>query len=1334
MSADPPLLGSRRPSTSSGTPRNLSSPNSPLLHQPPTQPLPPLPPGAVHNHPHRPSLGHIARSLSSSHRTLASASDFDSPRIPYLQHPADSPDDGSLMLKDDDEVDGSANGGPSGSSLAAGSSGFTGSQPGNSQLLQHSSSTPRKTSGGSVTGSVPNPHVMQHHPSQSNSLKTMNSQSSLAGLPTRTTRHNQVVGDMTPRSSSRAASRQPSGNGPSPSNGAGAATGNGTLAAGNTKGTGAIDKDKEKDATNGTTGEREKGNPTPKPSKDSQQASSRVAKEKTSGNPSQLGHHQRIKFRHTPHLPHYEAERVPAAMMHWSKAPVHGALPTRSMRAHTVTMVDHMAWVFGGCDDRGCWRDVWCFDIETFQWSHPEMLGELPPPCRAHTATLVDRKIYVFGGGEGPTYYNDLYILDTVSHRWHKPNIPAPHPLPRRAHTAVLYRDTIYIFGGGNGHRALNDVWALDVSVGPDKLRWEQIHAHGQKPGARGYHTANLVGEVMVVLGGSDGRECFQDVWVLDLEKLVWREVKPDKTYRRLSHSSTQVGSYLFVMGGHDGNKYSHELLLFNLVTLQFEPRQTQGRPPSSRGYHVTTLADSRLWVFGGFDGHIVFDDVWVLDLAAAAYLPQVTSFGIFVDGRLPFPSFLHTQPLIELPLLTPVPDFDMGRAEVTRHRAHNAREASMPYSKRSFDPDPSPAAEEMYTMPDPPPFRVNIPANRGNFSGQLNLLPENSDTTYSLEPDEYGSYPGFPSVAEYEEIQDMYLQGLSARKQEKALITQSMYDAIHAVLRDPSNTEIGSPQFRYWVRKMFVLACFQGEYTVTHEDKPVASKEQIYQILVHCHGECYHGGRDKTCNQIKQYYSWIPKEIVAQFVKACPTCVLKRSNNPRKFVAMLRDIGGNNTAVTEDAYAGYLSSPGRPRIVPPSSQRFGKLDKMNVSPSRIEGSSNDGLREAVSFSVPGAGSELDQAWPVAQMSAQSTAHGGNYSVNDARLDHLRVANLSVPTFDNAHWHPALPPSVHVTDQGVTYTMGHSMSAPGAPQTTPTRPPLSSRSTTPSYDPYGFPNTFASRTHPSLEAGPLHHAFDIAKNGSLIREGEDQRDVIPAYGSQEIKVEVFAVDVKDQGQGTGDYSNRSPESTFSTPTRPPGSAHRRPAAPAPLNLFSSNFSNYRGAPSLLSASTSVGGYASAPASATGQVFPGDEMSVALSSVPLSAASTSFASQLDKLSLDLTASYDENCGLDLLSAASLAHHAASLPQQLPAVQTVEDDKSPVESESGFTGHQSLIDGTELSPEALTFSIAYPEEGEEDGSEITPLDDGAPATYLLKFNTVQHDVVQGIHVVS
>jgi hypothetical protein len=43
---------------------------------------------------------------------------------------------------------------------------------------------------------------------------------------------------------------------------------------------------------------------------------------------------------------------------------------------------------------------------ETFQWSQPVLVGDIPPPCRAHTATLVDKRIFIFGGGEGPTYYN----------------------------------------------------------------------------------------------------------------------------------------------------------------------------------------------------------------------------------------------------------------------------------------------------------------------------------------------------------------------------------------------------------------------------------------------------------------------------------------------------------------------------------------------------------------------------------------------------------------------------------------------------------------------------------------------------------------------------------------------------------------------------------------------------------------------------------------------------------------------------------------------------------------------------------------------------------------
>ena len=251
--------------------------------------------------------------------------------------------------------------------------------------------------------------------------------------------------------------------------------------------------------------------------------------------PSDLPRERRPKIRTVPHLPHGPADPAPPTLMYWSRAPVYGQLPSRSMRAHTVTLVENTAWLFGGCDDKGCAKDLWTFDVgasislvpcnplltnyfaETFQWSHPEMTGDLPPPCRAHTATLVDRRIFIFGGGEGPSYYNSLYILDTVSRKWTHTNPPEPLPLPRRAHTTVLYRNKLYIFGGGNGVKALNDVWSLDTSVPVERMRWELLKTHGEKPGPRGYHTANLVGNIMIVIGGSDGRDCFSDIWVLNL-------------------------------------------------------------------------------------------------------------------------------------------------------------------------------------------------------------------------------------------------------------------------------------------------------------------------------------------------------------------------------------------------------------------------------------------------------------------------------------------------------------------------------------------------------------------------------------------------------------------------------------------------------------------------------------------------------------------------------------------------------------------------------------------------------------------------------------------------
>lgn len=366
----------------------------------------------------------------------------------------------------------------------------------------------------------------------------------------------------------------------------------------------------------------------------------------TSSAAKSAAHQSLLQQKHVPFPPLTDPKTAPnvapapASGMYWSRAPVSGA-PHTSLRAHTTTLVGNNIYVFGGCDSRACFNELYVFDADAFYWSRPHVVGDIPVPLRAMTCTAVNKKLVVFGGGDGPAYYNDVYVLDTTNFRWSRPRIVGDRvPSKRRAHTACLYKNGIYVFGGGDGVRALNDIWRLDVSD-VTKMSWRLVSSPERdkpspsgrdvRPKARGYHTANMVGSKLIIYGGSDGGECFNDVWVYDVDTQAWRPVSIPVTFRRLSHTATIVGSYLFVIGGHDGNEYSNEVLLLNLVTMSWDRRKVYGLPPSGRGYHGTVLYDSRLFVIGGFDGSEVFGDVWMLELAVHAYYSQISHFTIEV-------------------------------------------------------------------------------------------------------------------------------------------------------------------------------------------------------------------------------------------------------------------------------------------------------------------------------------------------------------------------------------------------------------------------------------------------------------------------------------------------------------------------------------------------------------------------------------------------------------------------------------------------------------------------------------------------------------------------------
>ncbi|KAF9449083.1 hypothetical protein P691DRAFT_586375 [Macrolepiota fuliginosa MF-IS2] len=148
---------------------------------------------------------------------------------------------------------------------------------------------------------------------------------------------------------------------------------------------------------------------------------------------------------------------------------------------------------------------------------------------------------------------------------------------------------------------------------------------------------------------------------------------------------------------------------------------------------------------------------------------------------------------------------------------------------------------------------------------------------------------PGFPTRAQYQIIERGYIESLTPRRQGKALISQALFDRIWDVLHSTDNVKENA-QFRFWVRKMFTLSKSHSaslgtngqtrqmeQEVLLHDGLLVAVREQIYDLLCYCHGSTNHGGRDKTCALIRKHYTWVPKDLVAQFIKACPTCIVKK-------------------------------------------------------------------------------------------------------------------------------------------------------------------------------------------------------------------------------------------------------------------------------------------------------------------------------------------------------------------------------------------------------------------------------------------------------------------------
>jgi len=284
------------------------------------------------------------------------------------------------------------------------------------------------------------------------------------------------------------------------------------------------------------------------------------------------------------------------------------------------------------------------------------------------------------------------------------PNDGSGMPYRRSFHTAVYdnTRKRMVIFGGYDNKvdpvRWFNDTWTLTLPT-PDSgfSEWIDLSPTGTLPVARRGHSAiyDSTNDRMIVFGGYDeGSNYLSDVWELDFTTSppTWTDITPASgpTARR-GHSAIydSANERMIVFGGYDGTNHFNEVWAFDLTNNTWAQLSPLGNPPPPRRSHVAIYdsANQRMIVFCGRDDTNFMRDVWAMSLPVtgdpewteldfevwvrgfvlAAGLPEGTQYHwqARVSGYLPSSSWVsygnnpESEADFKTPSVTPVPSVD---------------------------------------------------------------------------------------------------------------------------------------------------------------------------------------------------------------------------------------------------------------------------------------------------------------------------------------------------------------------------------------------------------------------------------------------------------------------------------------------------------------------------------------------------------------------------------------------------------------------------------------------------------------------------------------------------
>lgn len=255
---------------------------------------------------------------------------------------------------------------------------------------------------------------------------------------------------------------------------------------------------------------------------------------------------------------------------------------------HAACEVPEGFVMFGGKLENGSLsNELWLYNVHARKWEiRARYSSVVPPPLTRHTLTLAFQEtIYLFGGstsdGEFSSRLFSIRLEEDESEEWREIYPRGGKELDVRvvAHSTVYHNRTnsLFVYGGiVAGIARFSKLSDRMFSFQLNHRHWTEIHYTREYlrdrfvPRERAFHTANILGNYLIVFGGYSHRHnkeeiCYDNqMYLYHLGCHIW--VNPDilgkshhtkypKQQGVFAHAaSVRKGNTLLLVGGYHGN------------------------------------------------------------------------------------------------------------------------------------------------------------------------------------------------------------------------------------------------------------------------------------------------------------------------------------------------------------------------------------------------------------------------------------------------------------------------------------------------------------------------------------------------------------------------------------------------------------------------------------------------------------------------------------------------------------------------------------------------------------------------------------------------------------